>query len=163
MKIIYAIAMLAFLATSCNNDQKGSEYPTSNSEITWIDMSTADKLKNSEEKMYFIDMYTDWCGWCKVMDKNTFTNKEVINYMTNKFHSVKFNAEQRESISFNGKEYSWAPSGRNGINLLAVELLKGRLSYPSYVILDSKKNILKVENGYMPPEKFLDRMQSNFQ
>jgi uncharacterized protein YyaL (SSP411 family) len=56
-----------------------------------------------EKRPILIDLYTDWCGWCKVMDKKTYTNKKVIEYLQDKFYPVKLDAETRERITWNGK------------------------------------------------------------
>lgn len=159
MKHYFILLSIALMITSgCKTSS--TEYEKKEGEITWIDIPTADKISNSEGKMYFIDMYTDWCGWCKVMDKKTFTDPNIIQYMTEHFHSIKFDAEQKESVIFNGKKYDWQPKGRNGVNALAEELLKGRLSYPSYVYLDKDKNFIKITNGYLPPENFITDLKS---
>ena len=94
--------------------------------------------------MYFFDIYTVWCGWCKVMDKKTFTDPEVAKLLNDNFANVKFDAEQKENIQLNGKNYGWRAAGKRGINELAVELLGQRLSYPSFVILDENFKIIKV-------------------
>lgn len=155
--ILMCVVGLLFLGCK---DSAPVNYPKIEGEITWIDISTAEKINNKSGKMYFIDMYTDWCGWCKVMDRKTFTDKEVIAYMDENFHNIKFDAEQREAVVFADKEYEWQPYGRNGVNLLAMFLLDGRLSYPSYVILDADKKPITVARGYMPPEKFLPQMKA---
>lgn len=159
VKNYVAIFVVALLFMGCQGDAS-NDYPKLEGEITWIDIATAEAISNEEEKMYFIDMYTDWCGWCKVMDRNTFTDEVVISYMDEKFHSIKFDAEQREKVAFDGKEFEWRPRGRNGANMLAVELLAGQMSFPSYVILDVDKKPIKVVRGYLPPEKFLSQMNN---
>lgn len=151
--LLIVIGFIGFM--SCKQNSNGGEYETDNSQITWLDVAQADDLKNSEGKKYFVDVYTEWCGWCKVMDKNTFTNPEVIKLMNERFHNVKFDAEMKENIEFAGESYQWQAGGRNGINTLALDLLKGELSFPSYVILDENKKPLSVFRGYMEAESFL--------
>ncbi|MBT8189664.1 MAG: thioredoxin fold domain-containing protein, partial [Bacteroidia bacterium] len=101
-------------------------------------------------------VYTDWCGWCKVMDKKTFTDEGIKKYLDENFYVVKFNAEQKEPIMFNGKEYVWRSGGRRGVNTLAVEMLNGRLGYPSLVFLDSNLEKIKVVPGYKTPDQLMD-------
>jgi len=102
--------------------------------IRWMSFEDVQVAMKKQPKKVYVDVYTDWCGWCKVMDKKTFTNKEVIKYMNKNFYAVKFNAEQRDSVHFKGKWYGFVPQNR--ANALAVELLNGQMSYPSSVILE---------------------------
>ena len=128
-------------------------------EIVWLNVKDAEKEKNDEKKHYFVDVYTEWCGWCKVMDRETFSQKEVIDFMNKNFHNIKFDAEQRETVVFNNKTYMWVNSGRNGINMLAMDLLNTELSYPSYVILDENKKPVEVLKGYMEVSPFLQSLK----
>lgn len=154
--IVFVLSSI--LIISCDDTQ--GEYPKAEKGITWIDVETANAIENTEEKFFIVDVYTDWCGWCKVMDQKTFTDKEVIAYMDKYFHSVKFNAEQKETITFDNERYNWVKVGRGGINTLAREWLGNRLSYPSYVFLNKNKKPIKVSRGYLPPEKFLNELKT---
>lgn len=143
---------LLTLAAACKQESK---------DIVWLDMNAADKLSAAQsEKYYFIDVYTEWCGWCKVMDRETFTQPQVVKFMNDNFHTVKFDAESKEAQNFNGKQYTWVNTGRNGINMLAVELLNTNLSYPSYVILDKDKKPLNVINGFLEADAFLSAVKA---
>lgn len=127
-------------------------------EVEWmsweeaIEQATTDK----KPKKLFIDVYTDWCGWCKKMDKETFQNPEVAAYMKDNFYMVKLDAEQKDPIIFQGKTYKYIPSGRRGYHELAAALLNGRLSYPTVVFLDENLNMLSPVPGYQKPEPFLN-------
>lgn len=128
--------------------------------MEWLSFDQVDQLGNKENKKYLVDVYTSWCGWCKVMDKQTFTNDEVKSYVGDKFHPVKFDAEQKDPIKFKGQDYEWMPGGRKGINKLAVELLGGRMSYPSLVYLDEQMNKIRVSPGFKKPEQLLAELKS---
>src|SRR5210317_470735 len=66
---------------------------------------------DAQPKKMFIDVYTDWCGWCKKMDRDTFGNPEVAAYMDENFYMVKLDAEQKEPIEFRGKTFNFVASG----------------------------------------------------
>ena len=127
--------------------------------LQWTSINSLESVSKSSNKKVMIDMYTSWCGWCKVMDKKTFTDPEVIAYLNDNFHVVKFNAEQREPVTFKGKQYEWVNAGRRGVNMLAHEMLNGRLGYPSLVYLDENLNKIKVSPGYKTPDVLLTELK----
>jgi len=115
------------------NGKKGTAAEDS-TEIHWMTLDEVQVAMKKQQKKVFIDVYTDWCGWCKVMDRKTFSNKEVIKYMNQNFYAVKLDAERKDSVMFLGRMYGFEPGQR--ANQLAVELLGGRMSYPTSVILE---------------------------
>ena len=119
----------------------------------WTTLDNAIELSRKDKKKILVDVYTDWCKWCKVMDEKTFKNKEIKSYLEDNYHLVKFNAEQKEEITFKGKSYTFVSNGRRGSHSLASELLDGQLSYPSLVVLDSDLNKLQTIRGYKSPEQ----------
>ena len=127
-------------------------------EVNWLSWTEAVALAESDAnpKKMFIDVYTDWCGWCKKMDKDTFQNPEVASYMNENFYMVKLDGEGKEPIEFRGKTYNYVPSGRRGYHELAAALLQGRLSYPTVVFMDEGLNVLSPVPGYQKPEPFLN-------
>ena len=127
-------------------------------EINWLSWEQAVTMSQSDEnpKKIFIDVYTDWCGWCKKMDKDTFQNPEVALYMNQNFYMVKLDGEGKEPIEFRGKTYKYVPSGRRGYHELAAALLNGRLSYPTVVFMDEDLNLLSPVPGYQKPAPFLN-------
>ena len=158
MKIsVYFLACIIAVSTLSCKDKSKTVKPDGS--LDWYAIEEAGNLKNKEQKLYMIDVYTDWCGWCKVMDRETFSNPEVIAYLNQNFHAVKFDAEQKTAIKFNGKTYNWQDIGRNGINELAMELLGGQLSYPSIVYLDKDRNPITVTKGFKNPEQFLEELR----
>ena len=75
----------------------------------WISLDEAQKQLSITKKPVLIDLYTDWCGWCKVMDKQTYANKKVADYLKEKFYSVKVNAESTKNIKWMGKQFAFNP------------------------------------------------------
>lgn len=134
-------------------------HPIADGDLNWLHIQDASNLKNAEEKMYFVDVFTDWCGWCKVMDKKTFSDPAVQKALNDRFHVVKFNAEQKDPIQFKGQSYDWMAGGRKGVNKLTHTLLGSRLSYPSFVYLDKDLNVVKVTRGYKDVDKFLAELK----
>ncbi len=127
-------------------------------EVEWLSWDEAAKLAESDKnpKKIFVDVYTDWCGWCKKMDKDTFQNAEVAAYMKANFYMVKLDGEGKDPIEFKGKTYNFVPSGRKGYHEFAAALLQGKLSYPTTVFLDEEMNMLSPVPGYQKPKPFLN-------
>ncbi|SHG17879.1 thioredoxin family protein [Flagellimonas flava] len=125
--------------------------------VEWLSWEEAVERsqKDAQPKKLFIDVYTDWCGWCKKMDKDTFQNPEVAAYMKDNFYMVKLDAEGKDPIEFQGKTFKFIPSGRRGYHEFAAALLQGKMSYPTVVFLDEKLNMLSPVPGYQKAKPFM--------
>lgn len=127
--------------------------------INWMTFEEAQVAQKVEKRKLFVDMYTDWCGWCKRMDATTFKNPEVVNYMNEHYYAVKFDAEADKPIKFNGKDYKLIRRGKRKYHELAVEFIKKSsrpyLSYPTFVFIDEDLSIIQPIKGYKTPEQLL--------
>jgi thioredoxin-related protein len=122
--------------------------------VKWMTFEEAIQKNKTEKRNIFIDVYTDWCGWCKVMDKNTFNEPEVAKLLNEKFYPVKFNAEQTEDIVFNGTTFKFVPYGNKGSHQLAMALLNNQMSFPTVVFLSDDYTSAFPIPGYRKPEEF---------
>ena len=118
--------------------------------LQWMTLKEAQQAMLKEKRPILIDLYTDWCGWCKVMDKKTYTNAKVIAYLQQNFYPVKLNAETREALNWNDKTYNFNASNRT--NDFAVFLTYGRLSYPTTVIIPTDNSGPQPVPGYLEPK-----------
>jgi len=134
--LLFALAVL-IVSPSLMARKKNPPTPPAN-EIHWITSidELQAKMQQSPKKVY-IDMYTNWCGWCKKMEASTFQNPDVIKYINMNFYAVRFDAERQDVIHYMGKEYKFEPEHK--MNGFAFELLKntpgGNISYPTSVIM----------------------------
>ncbi len=140
MKKITALQIITFclLSTFVFSQEKAK--------IKWMSMDQAFEAIKKDPKKIVIDVYTDWCGWCKVMDKNTFSDPKVIDFVNKKYYAVKLNAEQDGQIKIGDKTYNYPD--------LASELMQGRMSYPTIVYLDEKFNMIQPIPGYQDAKAF---------
>jgi len=137
--LLLAVAMLTISpAMMAKKDPPAAKAPAE--EIHWI--TSIDELQvkmQQAPKKVIVDMYTGWCGWCKKMDADTYTNPALVKYVNNNYYAVKLDAERQDTIHFQGKDFFFAPQYR--ANGFALELLKdllskgGQLSYPQTVFM----------------------------
>ena len=125
--------------------------------INWITFQEAIELNKATPKKIFIDVYTNWCGWCKRMDQTTFTNQEIVNYINENYYAVKLNAEMNDTIVFAGYTFvnTGAATGKKGTHQFAAALLQGKMSYPSYVFMNEDAKLLTVAPGYRDAKEFM--------
>lgn len=121
--------------------------------VNWMTLEQAIEKSKTEKRKIFVEVYTDWCGWCKRMDSTTFVNPAVATYLNERYYPVKFNAEQQQDIVLNGKIYKYKKSGLRGYHELAAEWLSNRLSYPTTVVLDENQTVIQPIPGYQDASK----------
>ena len=122
-------------------------------EVAWMTLQEAIAKTRESPRKIMVDVYTDWCGWCKRMDRNTFSNPVIARYINTHFYPVKLNAETKKEITLGDRTYSYVETGRRGYNELAIILLKGQMGFPSISWLDSDLTILDVVPGYKTPQQ----------
>lgn len=125
-------------------------------EINWMSMNEALEAQEKEPRKIIMDAYTTWCGPCKMLDKNTFSNKDVIEYINENYYAVKFNAEGEEKIHYKENEFTnpgFDPEkkGRNSTHQFALAM---RVSgYPTLVFFDEEAQLIAPVTGYRTPQQ----------
>lgn len=127
-------------------------------EIKWMSMNDALAAQKKTPKKILIDFYTDWCGWCKRLDKDTYTDKGIVDYINTNFYAVKFDAEGTEKVNYKGHDlgnpnHVQGKRGRNSTHQLA-SAFKVR-GYPNTVFLDDNGNLITAVPGYMKPDAMM--------
>ena len=150
LKTIVLLMLLASATLACQSQE--------NTSIKWMTFEEAVARSQKEPKKLFIDVYTDWCGWCKKMDKSTFADSAVADYINQHYYPVKLNAETKDTIRFNDQVFFFEPQYK--ANTLAVSLLSGKMGYPSYVILDERFAMpTQPLQGFMTTEQLLPTLR----
>lgn len=134
-------------------------FEENDAEIEWLSFEEAIDKNSEKKKFIFIDIYTDWCGWCKKMDQSTFKDEDVVAYMNEHFYSVKMNAEKEEAIVFKEKLYELKNYNGKTYNELAVNLLAGKMSFPSFIVLSKREVKIGSIAGYQKPSELISRLK----
>jgi thioredoxin-related protein len=123
-------------------------------EINWISISEAEKLNQENPRKVIVDIYTDWCGWCKRLDATTYKDPAVVDYINKHFYAVKYNAEFKESITYKGTIYSYNAATR--VNSLSPVLMGSSTGYPTTTFLSEKMEVLSAVSGYQQAPMMLN-------
>ena len=143
---LLSLIAMAAVGISCNINKTTdgattdvAEVEKSTSAVKWMTMAEALSAQEKKRKKIFIDTYTDWCHWCKVMDQKTFSDPDVAAYLNKEYYSVKLDAESDEKVKYKGKEMSYRQ--------LAATF--GVSAYPTTVYLDEVGDLLTTKSGYV--------------
>jgi thioredoxin-related protein len=119
--------------------------------LKWYTIQEAVALNAKNPKKIMVDVYTDWCGWCKRMDAETFSNPVIAEYISKNFYPVKYNAESKEPVEFAGKKFVNLGGGSRSTNQFAEALLQNQMSYPSVAYLTEDLQLIGAIPGYYKP------------
>lgn len=122
--------------------------------INWLSFEDAIALNKKNPKPILIDIYTDWCGYCKKMDIETYSNKVIIDYINNNFYAIKLDGEGKEDITYKGYTFKHKQQGRSSFHELSAALMDGKLSYPTTIFLNEKEELIQKIPGYLPTVRF---------
>lgn len=119
--------------------------------INWITLQELNEVYYKNPKPILIDVYTDWCGWCREMDRTTYKNEKLAKYVNEKYYAVRYNAESTDTAVFNKKSFAYNSAMRT--NDLALYLTFGRLEYPHTIFLSAMDAQPAPLPGYMKPKE----------
>lgn len=140
-KVIFVLIALSYLGLSAQN-----------SEINWMTFEEALAAQQKTPKKIMMDVYTNWCGPCKLLDKNTFHNENLVKYVNENYYAVKFNGEGNQTINYENQEFGnprydvSKEFKRNSSHQLA-DYLKVR-AYPTILFFKEDGRLLAPLPGY---------------
>lgn len=126
--ILVMIAAASTLHVFAGGDKKNA--------VVWMSPEQVEAASGENKKPIIVDVYTNWCYYCKVMDNTTWRNDSVTAYLGSNYYTVKINAENQDAYLWQGATYKYEPKYK--VNMLAVKLLEGNMVYPSLVIIPVK-------------------------
>jgi len=126
------------------------------SKLEWQPWNEAYKEAKKKDKVLLIDVYTEWCGWCKKMDADTYSKPDIAKLINKNFIPVKFNPELKQSYEVNGQTMS-------GPELLSMLSGGQRIGYPTTFFLSTEKNKVQMVSGYKGPEDFAQILEQKIE
>jgi len=120
--------------------------------VHWLTIAEAQKAYKNDPKPILIDVYTSWCGWCKVMDKDTYSSDSVANYINQHYYAVRLDAEIKDTIEWRGQRFGYKAEYK--ANEFAAYLLNGQMSYPTTVFFADINTQPAALAGYLKPANF---------
>ncbi len=149
MKLFKIILIAIFFLTGSKADALASDH----SKVNWLTIEEAQELFNEEPRKIFVDVYTDWCGWCRRMESETFSHPRIAEMLNTYFYPVKLNAEQEDPIVFQGVTYENENIGqRRATHNFAIAVLQGQMSYPSVAFFNEQMQLITAIPGFRPPK-----------
>jgi thioredoxin-related protein len=113
--------------------------------ISWLAFDAAVVKAKSENKHMIVDVYTTWCGWCKVMDRQTYSNADVAAYLNDNFVLAKVNGESSAELHYKGEVMTERAFARK----------VGVTGFPTTYFLKPDADIIGGAPGYIPPDNFM--------
>ena len=150
ISIIVSLVLLSVYSFTTNRE---NSYVN---KVNWMTWEQAVEMSKIEKRKIVVAVYTDWCGWCKKMDKTTYNNAYLASYINDNFYAVHFDAEQKEPIEFQGKVYKYVnpANGKRGYHEFASAMTMGRMSYPSTIFFDENLGLIQPIPGYQDTQTF---------
>lgn len=138
-KLSYAfvLALLCIVGTSMKPHE----------EVKWMTFNEGYKLAKKSGKIMLVDVYTDWCGWCKRMDRDTYAKANIAGLISSDYVAIKFNPEAPGEYEFKGKKYS----GPELAQVISNNQIGG---YPTTVFYYPKAEKTNVVGGYYDASRF---------
>lgn len=123
--------------------------------VNWVTFEEAYNLCKLKPRPIMVDIYTTWCGPCKMMSSQTFNHPQIAKYINENFYAVKFDAESKDSVKFDKYTFvSSDPTNPKAPHHFAASILDNNLAYPSIVFLSNQIQRLDIIRGFMPPKSF---------
>ncbi len=150
MKKILTLSFVLLISVSFSQTLKKTPNfsPEEQSLIKWMPLDSALAKQKKTPRKIFVDIYTDWCGWCKHMAKTTFSNPQIAEYINKNFYPVRFNGETTDTMVYLGDTLVNKNIGRRGAHQLTMLLTNKRPSYPTISYLDERGRLISPVPGY---------------
>lgn len=151
MKNLFIIILITISTLQLLSEEK---------KVEWLTFEQLEDSLAVNPKKVYIDFYTEWCSYCRKMDKEVYTKQEVIDNINNEYYAVKFDAQSQEVVSFGGMEFinDQTKISRTPIHQIAQILASREDGFvpPAIVILNEDFKITERYFQYLDSDSLLD-------
>ena len=126
-------------------------------QLKTVQFEQIDSLQNIQKRKIIVFIHNDWCKFCQVMQSKTLKNAAIIQSLNDNFYFINLNAEEKRTITFKNKTFTFKPTGTNsGINDLAIQLgtFNNQINYPTIAVLNEKYEIIFQQNSFLNTKDF---------
>lgn len=145
-----------FLFTDPASDISNEE---STATIEWLTWKEGMKRSKKNPGLVLVDIYSDRCRMCQLMDQRTLTDSNVVSYINEHFYPIKLDARGQDVLTWNDEIYEWNPKLRAGIHMLAYKLCSGEPSFPAFVVLNEDGMPIHMTKGFKNQGAFLSQLK----
>ena len=142
--LLTTLTLITYIFTAPLHAQEG---------VNWQPIQQAQKLAQKQHRKVLVEIYTQWSEGFKELERSVLAQPQIAKYLNENFVTVKFDAETREEVNFQNRSYKFVTQSGVGFNELASELLRGQMSYPTFVFFDENGNLIQTIQ-YRTPEHF---------
>jgi thioredoxin-related protein len=151
---VFALVFFVIIAWSCRNSDSNAEAPGkkffSGSDVVWRDYSEGIKLARSQDKPVVIDFFAEWCKWCKVMDKETFSDPEISDKLSRDYIAIRIHTDQNPDEKINFKNHTLTKQD--------LAMMLGVQGLPTVVFMDKEENLITKVPGFIKKDMFLSML-----
>ncbi|MBI1802991.1 MAG: thioredoxin fold domain-containing protein [Ignavibacteriae bacterium] len=145
MKTFFQTILVLLIAVAASYAGDPPDSSKAKAELPWKPFTDGFAEAKKNDKKIMLDIYTDWCGWCKRLDANVYSDPDVAAYLKAHYVSVKLNAESKTQVTYKDTAYSQVGFAQ----------ALGVTGYPTIAFFDSHGDFITKLGGYVGPERFL--------
>ena len=150
--IILVLLPLSFPFAQDKSEKKSSKESSAKvdtTKIIWHPYDVGLKLAKESGKHIVVNFTAKWCGYCKKMEKETFSMPEVIKFLNTNFVCIKVDGDSKNELNVSGYKITEQNLARNEYRVTG---------YPTFWFLKSTSERIGPVTGYQPTDRYLDML-----